>query len=138
MTLPHICFRVDFADWCSVGIGKIELLEAIGRSGSLSRAARDMDMSYRRAWLLINSMNTEFDTRVVSATIGGAGGGGATLTDFGQQLIRAYRELELKLAALTEQHMRDVSRHIGAHRRRLPPSVVLRQSITRTLRPTTS
>jgi molybdate transport system regulatory protein len=53
-------FRVDFDRHCSVGIGKIELLEGIARSGSLSEAARRMRMSYRRAWLLLADLNTSF------------------------------------------------------------------------------
>lgn len=102
---PAIRFRVDFDEGCSVGIGKIRLLEAIEHSGSLSRAAREVGMSYRRAWLLIDSMNAGFDTQVISATVGGSGGGGATLTAFGRELIEAYRELESRLAALTGDHM---------------------------------
>jgi molybdate transport system regulatory protein len=100
-----IRFRVDFDDRCSVGIGKVRLLEAIGRSGSLSQAARDVGMSYRRAWLLVDSMNTEFDTPVISASVGGSGGGGATLTAFGKELIEAYRRLESRLLPLTADHM---------------------------------
>src|SRR5215469_12541819 len=91
---PEIRFRVDFYDRCSVGVGKVRLLEAIERSGSLSQAARDIGMSYRRAWLLIDSMNAEFDTPVISATVGGTGGGGAKLTTFGKELVQAYRRLE--------------------------------------------
>jgi molybdate transport system regulatory protein len=54
-------FRVDFGSRCSVGVGKIELLEGIARTGSLSQAAREMRMSYRRAWLLLEDMNVSFD-----------------------------------------------------------------------------
>ncbi len=64
-------FRVDFGGGCSVGIGKIELLEGIARSGSLSKAARAMRMSYRRAWLLLEDMNVSFDQPVAHATVGG-------------------------------------------------------------------
>ena len=101
----EIRFRVDFDDRCSVGIGKVRLLEAIERSGSLSQAARDVGMSYRRAWLLVDSMNTEFDAPVISASVGGSGGGGATLTAFGKELIAAYRGLESRLLPLTADHM---------------------------------
>lgn len=111
---PGIRFRVDFDDRCSVGIGKIRLLEAIERTGSLSRAAREVGMSYRRAWLLIDSLNAEFDTHVISATVGGSGGGGAALTSFGRELIEAYRKLESRLAALTRDYMgRFAARAIG-------------------------
>jgi len=117
-TSPGIRFRVDFRDQCSVGIGKISLLEAIARTGSLSQAARDLGMSYRRAWLLVDSMNTEFDTRVTSAIVGGSGGGGAQLTAFGQELVQAYRRLETRLASLTIEHMSEVVTHVTGSRRR--------------------
>jgi molybdate transport system regulatory protein len=102
---PQLRLRVDFNDLCSVGAGKIRLLEAIGRTGSLSQAAREIGMSYRRAWLLVDSMNAGFDTPVISATVGGSGGGGASLTAFGRELIGAYRGLEARLSALAAQHL---------------------------------
>jgi molybdate transport system regulatory protein len=119
---PGIRFRVDFHDRCSVGIGKISLLEAIARTGSLSRAARDLGMSYRRAWLLIDSMNADFDTPVVSATVGGSGGGGAQLTSFGRELIQAYRNLEARIAPLAEEHMSEVVTHVSAPSSRAKPA----------------
>lgn len=115
---PGIRFRVDFHERCWLGIGKISLLEAIARSGSLSGAARDIGMSYRRAWLLVDSMNAEFDTPVISATVGGSGGGGAQLTAFGHGLIRAYRNLEARIARLTAAHMSEVVPHVVGRRSR--------------------
>jgi molybdate transport system regulatory protein len=134
---PEIRFRVDFYDRCSVGTGKIRLLEAVERTGSLSQAAREIPMSYRRAWLLIDSMNTEFDTPVISATVGGSGGGGAKLTSFGRQLIGAYRALETRLAALAAEHMGSIAAHALNRRSRfaaggLPP----RERISRPLKRT--
>lgn len=117
---PGIRFRVDFRDQRSVGIGKISLLEAIARTGSLSQAARDIGMSYRRAWLLIDSMNNDFDTAVTSATAGGAGGGGAHVTPFGRELIQAYRELEGRLVSLTVEHMGKIAVHVARPHRRSP------------------
>jgi molybdate transport system regulatory protein len=115
---PGIRFRLDFHDQCSVGIGKISLLEAIARTGSLSQAARDIGMSYRRAWLLIDSMNADFDTRVISATVGGSGGGGTRLTSFGRELVQAYRNLEARIASLTVEHMSEVVPHVAVQRSR--------------------
>lgn len=136
MLTARICFRVDFTEWCSIGIGKIELLEAIQASGSLSQAARNIGMSYRRAWLLVNSLNCEFKTPLVSATTGGIGGGGAVLTPFGEQLVRTYRSLEQKLTALTEQHMRVVARNVTSQDQRTDKrSVAFRQSIAKSLLP---
>lgn len=94
--------RVDLAPGCSVGPGKISLLEAIAEVGSLSEAARTLEMSYRRAWNLLDELNRAFMEPVVATAIGGTHGGGARLTDFGQSLVREYRELEreaMRLAA---------------------------------------
>jgi molybdate transport system regulatory protein len=80
---------MDFAKNAYVGPGKIELLEAIRDSGSLSQAARDIGMSYRRAWLLVESLRTSFREPVTLATTGGRGGGGVALTKFGETLVRS-------------------------------------------------
>jgi molybdate transport system regulatory protein len=87
-----------------VGPGKIELLEQIDRCGSLSEAARSLNMSYRRAWDLLDSLNRCFVEPVVRTAKGGSGGGGATLTLLGEQLIHVYRAFELKIRARTAQH----------------------------------
>lgn len=117
-TSPGVRFRVDFHERCSVGIGKISLLEAIARTGCLSQAARDLGMSYRRAWLLVDSMNTGFDTAVISATVGGRGGGGAQLTAFGRELVGAYRNLEARVAPLAATHMSEIATHVAGPRGR--------------------
>ena len=132
---PDIRFRVDFYDRCSVGTGKIRLLEAVERTGSLSQAARETPMSYRRAWLLIDSMNAEFDTPVISATIGGSGGGGAKLTAFGRELIAAYRALERRLSILAAEHLGNIAAHaINRGRRAAAGGVPPREKISRPLK----
>lgn len=115
---PEIRFRIDFDDRCSVGVGKIHLLEAVGQTGSLSQAARAIAMSYRRAWLLIDSMNAEFNTPVIRASVGGSGGGGAKVTPFGRELIAAYRRLETRLATLAADYMAKVAAHAVGSRTR--------------------
>jgi len=77
-----------------LGPGKIQVLELIRDGGSISEAARTMKMSYRSAWLLVDSMNALFRKPVVSTTLGGRGGGAATLTAFGEDVIRRYRAME--------------------------------------------
>ena len=94
MTNPTVRLRVDFATLCRVGPGKIALLETIHRTGSLSQAARDLGMSYRRAWQLLSSLNTSFREPVVVTATGGRGGGGARVTPFGRELINRYRAFE--------------------------------------------
>ena len=91
---PVVRFRVEFTPPCRIGPGKIALLQEIGRTGSLSQAARELGMSYRRAWLLLSSLNTSFRAPVARTARGGNRGGGASLTDFGQSLIRTYRAFE--------------------------------------------
>ena len=88
-----------------LGPGKIELLERIGRCGSISEAAREMDMSYRRAWLLVAELNQGFRQPVVAAQTGGKGGGHAVLTEFGRDLIERYRAIERDARSAVAPHL---------------------------------
>jgi molybdate transport system regulatory protein len=97
MVEVSVSFRVDFSPDCAVGPGKITLLEHIGSTGSLSEAARKLKMSYRRAWLLLEDLNTSFQQPVARMSVGGKGGGGASLTPFGSDLVAAYRALEAQI-----------------------------------------
>lgn len=126
-------FRVDFGNRCSVGVGKIELLEGIARTGSLSQAAREMRMSYRRAWLLLEDMNVSFDQPVAHASVGGRGGGGVVLTAFGTQLVAGYRRLEVSLQPLADTCMEDVGRRlkIGQPKRTVRSASIKRKSPAR-------
>jgi molybdate transport system regulatory protein len=100
MTKPHAHIRLDFSGTCSIGPGKIGLLEGIDRTGSLSAAARALGMSYRRAWLLLHATNEGFEEAVVELSVGGKDGGGTRLTAFGKQLIADYRGFETAVDAL--------------------------------------
>lgn len=91
--------RVLLGASIAIGPGRAELLEAIGRTGSISAAAREMDMSYRRAWLLVEATNAAFVAPLVATATGGSGGGGAQLTDFGRMALDRYRQMELKASA---------------------------------------
>jgi molybdate transport system regulatory protein len=101
MASPVVRFRIDFAEHSSIGPGKIRLLEAIRDSGSLSQGARNIGMSYRRAWLLVESLRQSFREPVTVASTGGKDGGGMLVTEFGAALIKSYRQLERDLAMLT-------------------------------------
>jgi molybdate transport system regulatory protein len=90
----RLSIRIDFPGGRRVGPGKIRLLELIDETGSISAAGRAMAMSYRRAWLLIESLNTSFREPVVDTRAGGRAGGGARLTAFGKDLVLRYRTLE--------------------------------------------
>src|SRR5256885_3251117 len=78
----------------AIGPGKADLLAAIARSGSISAAAREMKMSYRRAWLLVEAMNAAFRRPLVETLTGGRSGGGARITHLGSQVLRRYRAME--------------------------------------------
>lgn len=91
---PTIRLRIDLSPDSALGPGKITLLERIEATGSLSQAARELGMSYRRAWLLLNDINGMFNDPVTTASVGGSGGGGAQLTDLGREIVKAYREIE--------------------------------------------
>jgi molybdate transport system regulatory protein len=82
-----------------VGPGKIELLRLVEEAGAISAAARRMGMSFRRAWHLIDTMNAALGRPVVETAVGGAGGGGARLTDFGREVIARYDEMMAKIDA---------------------------------------
>ena len=90
--------RILHGDDIAVGPGKIELLEAIANAGSITAAAKSLDMSYRRAWLLVDTMNRSFRTRVVDAETGGKRGGGTQLTALGVEVVRRYRNIEARAA----------------------------------------
>ena len=94
MTYPKASVRIEFGPEQRVGPGKVRLLELVAETGSISAAARELDMSYRRAWLLIDEMNRMFKEPVIAAMTGGAHGGGARLTELGESLIAAYRAVE--------------------------------------------
>jgi molybdate transport system regulatory protein len=91
---PSIRLRIDLSPDSALGPGKIALLERIEATGSLSQAARELGMSYRRAWLLLDDVNRMFTDPATTASVGGSGGGGAQLTDLGRAIVKAYREIE--------------------------------------------
>ncbi len=101
----HLSIRIDLADGGRIGPGKVALLEEIGRSGSISAAGRAMKMSYRRAWQLVEDLNRTVGCPVVETSAGGAGGGGAKLTDAGTTLVQEYRALERAASVTAHAHL---------------------------------
>src|SRR5580704_13241656 len=95
----RVTLRLDFDAGRKLGPGKIALLEAIRETGSISAAGRVHEMSYRRAWLLVEALNAMFAEPLVVARPGGAGGGGAALTATGERVVALYREAERKTRA---------------------------------------
>jgi molybdate transport system regulatory protein len=97
--------RIVMSQGLILGPGKVDLLEAIERNGSISAAAREMDMSYRRAWLLVDALNQMFAHPLVVAAPGGAHGGGAQITEFGRAVAAAYRRIEQKTHAAIHEEL---------------------------------
>ena len=116
----RIYFRAD----ARLGPGKIRLLELVGEAASISEAARRMgNMSYRRAWLMMRSLNTMFSQPVLETSHGGRGGGGAVLTPFGVELARRFRIFEAKVAADAAREFADLEAALSAHHiSELPPA----------------
>jgi molybdate transport system regulatory protein len=91
--MARVQITMVFESGARIGPGKAKLLESIRDNGSISAAARDMGMSYKRAWVLLDSINRAFTEPVVTAAPGGAGGGGARLTPFGAELLERYNRI---------------------------------------------
>ena len=123
----RLTVRIDFGAERALGPGKIRLLEAIGKTGSISRAGRALGMSYRRAWLLIDDMNRCFRAPVVATQPGGVKGGGAALTPFGVALIENYRAIEAQAAAAAMPRLQALENSL--RRKRGRPQKPLKTSI---------
>lgn len=90
----RLSLRIRFADGTRLGPGKADLLEAIATTGSIAAAARGMGMSYKRAWTLVETLNSGFGAPLVERARGGARGGGATVTALGHEVLETYRTIE--------------------------------------------
>lgn len=97
--------RISFKKSIAMGPGKADLLDAIATTGSISAAAREMGMSYRRAWLLVETMNQSFQEPLVMTAAGGQHGGGAVVTALGCEVVRRFRAMERKAAASVKAEM---------------------------------
>ena len=88
-----------------LGEGRVQLLKAIAKTGSLSKAAKSMGMSYKKAWSLIDAMNARAEKAVVDSAIGGKKGGGSTLTDYGHSLIEVFERINGKCWQFLDEQM---------------------------------
>ena len=112
MTDNRLSIRIDLTNGDRIGPGKIALLEAIKSAGSISAAARQLGMSYRRAWLLVEEINQSLREPAVAAATGGKQGGGAALTPVGEEVITLYRAIERAAHSSTAKEFRAVDRLI--------------------------
>ncbi|WP_233272737.1 winged helix-turn-helix domain-containing protein [Paraburkholderia acidisoli] len=99
---PQVRFRMRITqgDTIALGPGKVALLEAVREHGSISAAARSMNMSYRRAWLLMDELNRALASPATVSEHGGQSGGGSVLTPVGEAIIRLYRSIEAQAATV--------------------------------------
>lgn len=97
--------RVTRGDDIAIGPGKMDVLAAIRDAGSISGAARKMGMSYRRAWLLVETMNSCFERPLVETATGGKSGGGARLTPDGERVLSRYTAMMVEVDAVAERHL---------------------------------
>jgi molybdate transport system regulatory protein len=118
--MTRVLLRLYLTPDRPLGPGKIRILESIRDGGSISEAARGMKMSYRSAWLLVDSMNALFRKPVVTTTLGGRGGGSATLTEFGAEVVHHYRAMERATRRAIAKDLASLERSVRSVSRRAP------------------
>ena len=115
--LPQLSVRIDLDAEGRIGPGKIQLLEQIRDRGSISAAGRAMDMSYKRAWDLVDEIKRICGHAVVEPQAGGKNGGGAMLTPFGESLVARYRKIERDAARAVRKDLMAFKTDIGKSRK---------------------
>ena len=116
MTDTRLSIRLDLISGDRIGPGKIALLEAIRTTGSISAAARQLKMSYRRAWLLVEQINNALLEPAVTAATGGRQGGGAALTANGERVVALYRAIETIARSSAKAEFRAVGKLVRKKR----------------------
>jgi len=117
-SLPSLSVRIDLEPEGRIGPGKIELLENIRKCGSISAAGRAMEMSYKRAWDLVDEVNRICRQPAVEPQTGGKNGGGAALTPFGISLVTRYRKIERNAATAVRKELQALRSEIGRPKKR--------------------
>src|SRR5271168_2234163 len=112
-SLPNLSVRIDLDTESRIGPGKIQLLENIHKFGSISAAGRAMEMSYKRAWDLVDEINRVCRQAAVERQTGGKNGGGAVLTPFGLSLVARYRKIERDAASAVRKELLGLQSAIG-------------------------
>jgi molybdate transport system regulatory protein len=117
--LPSLSVRIDLNTEGRIGPGKIALLEHIREHGSISAAGRAMEMSYKRAWDLVDEINRICRQAAVARQTGGKNGGGAALTPFGSSLVARYRKIERDAATAVRKELQALRSEIGGAKKRV-------------------
>ncbi len=105
-------FRIMSGDFIALGPGKVDLLESIDQAGSISEAARQSNISYRRAWNMVDTMNQCFNEPLVESVAGGKGGGGAALTNLGKKVVQIYRNMGKKANMAIQEEWKSLQNHL--------------------------
>lgn len=109
----RVRLRINRGDAIALGPGKVELLEGLEQTGSITQAAMNLDMSYMRAWTLIRTMNRSFKQPLVEAERGGKkGGGGARLTEAGREVLDLYHRMNAKSLAAIQPEWRRLQKSL--------------------------
>lgn len=111
--MTRIQLRLRFSGDHSLGPGKVQLLEAVQACGSISAAARSMEMAYRHAWVLIDDLNQLFGAPVITTATGGRAGGGARLTPLGEEVVRRFRSMERRAERAVAAEVTALEARIG-------------------------
>jgi molybdate transport system regulatory protein len=109
-----LTIRVDFGPFGFLGPGKIQLMELISKHGSITAAGKEIGMSYRRAWLLVDEINRIFREPLVEKQMGGSGGGGARLSKLGRDVVGRYRAIEGAAATAAAADLRALRTSLAA------------------------
>jgi molybdate transport system regulatory protein len=112
--VPRFRLRVTVGEVIAIGPGKITLLEAIAQTGSITNAAKSLDMSYRRAWLLLDELNRALKKPAIDSAQGGQSGGGSVVTPAGHELINLYRHIEATAAAACQDDLKRLVKMLTA------------------------
>ncbi len=102
-------YSIGFRVWINeeeghfIGLGRVRLLENIKSTGSITKGAKEMKMSYRQAWQMVEDMNSRSDKPLVEKVLGGKGGGGAIVTEAGEKVIKLYYQLEEKMIKASKE-----------------------------------
>jgi molybdate transport system regulatory protein len=108
--MARLTIRIDFDDGSGLGPGKVQLLELVAQTGSIRKAAVELGMSYRKAWLLLQALKETFGSPLVETASGGRSGGGTSLTSAGRDVVVRYRRLERAAGKVVAADLRALTR----------------------------
>ena len=109
---PGLTLRVLAKELPAMGPGRARLISLIDSTGSISAAAREMGMSYRRAWQLVEDINKSFNRPIIITAVGGKRGGGAAVTAVGREIVLLYRNMEEKASSAIAADIKRFSQHL--------------------------